>query len=51
MDPAEGRAGATIRPVGGMAGAIKLAEKLAGPNDTMLILGSHLAVEEAVARM
>ena len=51
VDPAEGRAGATIRPVGGMAGAIKLAEKLTGPNDTMLILGSHLAVEEAVARM
>ncbi|MCK4548836.1 MAG: hypothetical protein KAU49_01660 [Candidatus Krumholzibacteria bacterium] len=46
-----GRIGATVRPVGGMAGAIKLAGKLAGPGDTVLILGSHLAVEEAVARM
>jgi dihydrofolate synthase/folylpolyglutamate synthase len=43
--------GAVIRTVGGMAGAIKLAEKLTGPHDTMLILGSHLAVEEAVAHM
>lgn len=46
-----GASGAMVRPAGGMAGAIKLAGRHAGPGDTILILGSHLAVEEAVARM
>ena len=47
----EARITATVRPARGMAGAMKLAGSLTGPGDTMLILGSHLAVEEAVARM
>jgi dihydrofolate synthase/folylpolyglutamate synthase len=46
-----GRARAEIRPVRGMHGAIKLAGNLAGPGDTVLVLGSHFAVEEAVAWM
>ena len=50
-DAADGRARASVRPVRGMAGAMRLAGRLAGPGDTILILGSHLAVEEAVARM
>jgi hypothetical protein len=49
--PAGSAGGAAIKPVGGMAGAIKALKRLAGPGDTVLILGSHLAVEEAVARM
>jgi len=48
---AEGRSRAVIRPTRGMAGAMKLAGRLAGPDDTLLILGSHLAVGEGVARM
>lgn len=48
---AAGRIRAAIRPTRGMAGAMKLAGRLAGPDDTLLILGSHLAVEEAIARM
>ncbi len=50
-EAATGRNLALIRPTRGMAGAMKLAGRLAGPDDTVLILGSHLAVEEAVARM
>jgi dihydrofolate synthase/folylpolyglutamate synthase len=46
-----GGSGATLRPVGGMAGAMKELKRLAGPEDTVLILGSHLTVEEAVGRM
>jgi len=46
-----GRGKARIRPVRGMYDAIRLAGRLAGPGDTVLVLGSHLAVEEAVARM
>jgi len=48
---AAGRVMAELRPVRGMHGAIKLAGRLAGPGDTVLVLGSHIAVEEAVARM
>lgn len=46
-----GGCGANVRTVGGMAGAIDLARRLAGTGDTVLVLGSHLAVEEAVARI
>lgn len=48
---AAGSVHAAIRSTGGMAGAIKLAGRLTGPDDTLLILGSHIAVEEAIARM
>ncbi len=48
---AAGSIPATVRPTRGMAGAMKLVGRLTGPGDTMLILGSHLAVAEAVARM
>jgi len=40
-----------VRPARGMAGAMKLAGRLTGTGDTILILGSHLAIEEAVASM
>jgi len=46
-----GACGARIWPAGGMAGALKTALRLTGPGDTLLIMGSHLTVEEAVARM
>ena len=42
---------ATVRPTRGMAGAMKLADRLTEPGDTIMILGSHLAVSEAVACM
>ena len=50
-EAAAARITATLRPTRGMAGAMKLAGRLTRSGDTMLILGSHLAVEEAVARM
>ncbi len=48
---AAGRIPATVRPTRGMAGAMKLAGRLTGTGDTIMILGSHLAVAEAIARM
>jgi dihydrofolate synthase/folylpolyglutamate synthase len=53
-DAASGKIGAapaSVHTTGGMAGAIRLAGRLSGPGDSILVLGSHLAVEEAMARM
>ncbi|MCK4236610.1 MAG: hypothetical protein KAX38_05795, partial [Candidatus Krumholzibacteria bacterium] len=44
---AGGRKRASIRVVPGMGEAVRTAEKLLEPQDTLLILGSHLTVEEA----
>lgn len=38
---------ASIRAVNGMAQALRTARKLLDPGDTLLILGSHMTVEEA----
>ena len=45
------RGGADVRTARGMAEAMRLARRLTGPEDTLLVLGSHLTVEEAVAHM
>lgn len=45
---ATGRGGVTLRAVRGMAQAVRSARKMLNQDDTLLILGSHFAVEEAV---